>query len=149
MYVKLKIFFLKSFSPKSNLITAMCCRLTTQNWSEITRGALRYTLHRLSILPPLSQTASFLPLRLNCCVSLSQWLHYCQHVACTVTRAGGHKSSDGSAVGITEGRGSEWLSKVISLKEKCVCGCCYRECVLFYERSFPSQPPIALLLDCD
>lgn len=45
----------------------------------------------------------------------------CQHVARTVTRAGGHKSSDGAAVGTTEGRGSGWLCKIISLKGKCVC----------------------------
>ena len=111
---------------------------------------------RLTVSCPLSEPASLSSLIVSARVPLSNLAGCCRHVARSATRARGHKSSVGAAVGTTESRGSGWLSKLISLKGKrarvCVCVCvCARpgECVLFYERSFPSHTPIALLLDCD
>lgn len=118
--------------------------------TKVNRGFYCCDPDSSGVLLLLLKTASLLLLSVDCCLSLSHWLAAVNMWLVQSPEPEGTKSSDGTAVGTTVGRGGGWLCKVISLIGKCVCVvvatgsvCC------FYECSFPSHPPIALLLDCD
>ena len=132
MWIK---YFLKSKSNRSIVIHWSLPTIFRCYW--IMRMTMwKYAWSRIPVLHLIGDiiTRSLWPRQLQCFITSHRQPSNCnwvwtavffeslaaQHVARSATRAGGHRNSDGTAVGTTDSRGSGWLCKVISLKGKCV-----------------------------